>query len=157
LEETSNMSNTFDPNSTPNVLLGRNRYVYLKKEYKGETKLDIRMMSPSLKFTKKGCTLNDREWKELKQNFKWLEYFRKAKEDPDMKNEENEEFCNRRLSSQVQLVCRYFRPEIGVTHKVTDLRRWRGDGGNSVSLNPTEIYNLMKYASRIDSILASKY
>ena len=54
----------FDPNDHPNILLGRNRYVYVS-DFQGIKSLHIRRMGErrgGLAFTKEGVNLTNGEW-----------------------------------------------------------------------------------------------
>ena len=67
----------FDPNERQNILLGRNRYVYVSN-FQGVKSLHIRRMGErrgGLAFTKEGVNLTNGEWLKINSMVTILENF----------------------------------------------------------------------------------
>ena len=69
-------NNDWDPNATPHITLGRDKYAYIKYD-DGKEYLDIREMifiGNSLKRKRAGVLLTREEWRQFKQKFSNPEY-----------------------------------------------------------------------------------
>ena len=76
MDQNNNASSAWDPNATPHITLGRDKYAYIKYQ-DGKEYLDIReikFIGNSLKRQLAGVLLSRDEWQQFKQKFANPEY-----------------------------------------------------------------------------------